>query len=359
MEILTVGLGSRSYDIWFGAGILPRLGELAAGLAEKSCRAALVADRNVWELYGGAASESLKNAGIEFGSVLVEPGEHSKSLSGLAALYEAFSENGLGRGGLAIALGGGVVGDLCGFAAATYMRGIRYIQVPTTLLAQVDSSVGGKTAINLPHGKNLAGAFHQPSAVLADSSLLSSLPEREIRSGMAEVVKYGAIRSEELFERLRKPLDEGGLQQIIARCCRIKAEIVCRDELDNGERALLNFGHTFGHAAEKLGGFERYTHGEAVALGMVMAASVGERMGVTALGSAERIRLLLQGLGLETACPYTTAELLPPMRSDKKGIGDGVNLVLLKKIGEALTVTVGFEELGELMREAEHEWTQK
>ncbi|MDR2088268.1 MAG: 3-dehydroquinate synthase, partial [Clostridiales Family XIII bacterium] len=270
-------------------------------------------------------------------------------LTGLGRLYDAFAEMRLRRDGLVIAFGGGVIGDLAGFAAATWMRGVRLVQVPTTLLAQVDSSVGGKTAVNTGAGKNLAGVFYQPSFVLADTALLATLPAREFRCGMAEVIKYGAIRSARLFESLHAVPSAEALRDTVGACCAVKADIVERDEFDTGERMLLNFGHSFGHAIEKLGGFRRYNHGEAVAMGMALAAEAGERMGLTARGSADALREVLAVHGLETDCPYAPAELLPQMELDKKNSDGAVRLVLLAAPGEAFVRSVDRAALLEAM----------
>jgi 3-dehydroquinate synthase len=283
--------------------------------------------------------------------VILEPGEHNKSLDGLERLYGAFAAMKLRRGGLVVAFGGGVTGDLSGMAAATWMRGVRYIQIPTTLLAQVDSSVGGKTAVNLKEGKNLAGVFYQPALVLIDPALLETLPEREFRCGMAEVIKYGAIRSVPLFENLAHKPDTAELAKIIAQCCRIKSEIVERDELDTGERMILNFGHSFGHAIEKAGGYQRHNHGEAVAIGMTLAAEIGEKTGLTAAGIAARIKEVLEIHGLDTDCPYEPEQLLPQMELDKKNESGKIKLVLIREIGTAFTHTIPPATLHSLCRE--------
>ncbi|MDR1246068.1 MAG: 3-dehydroquinate synthase [Clostridiales Family XIII bacterium] len=337
-----VALKEAGYDICiedglirdFGALIRERLGEPAER------ETALVTDRNVWDRYERAISASFARAELKFRAVVLNPGEENKSLTGLGGLYDAFSEMQLRRDGLVVAFGGGVIGDLAGFAAATWMRGVRYVQIPTTLLAQVDSSVGGKTAVNTNAGKNLAGVFYQPSLVLTDTALLSTLPEREFRSGMAEVIKYGAIRSKRLFDSLKKELSSEALRDCVGECCAIKGGIAERDEYDNGERMLLNFGHSFGHAIEKLGGFRRYNHGEAVAMGMALAAETGERMGLTARGSAEELRGLLSFHGLDADCPYSPAELSAHMELDKKNSGGVVRLILLTTLGNAFAMSL-------------------
>ncbi|MDR1205705.1 MAG: 3-dehydroquinate synthase [Peptococcaceae bacterium] len=347
-----VGLGANSYDILTGSGLLRDFGTHIAALCGSGV--AVVTDSNLWTRYGRAFAASMESAGLSAGSdwapVILDPGEHNKSLDGLGRLYSAFAAMKLRRGGLVAAFGGGVVGDLSGMAAATWMRGVRYVQIPTTLLAQVDSSVGGKTAINLDEGKNLAGVFYQPSLVLIDTDLPQTLPEREFRSGMAEVIKYGAIRSKPLFDRLTGRPDTAALAEIVAQCCRIKSEFVERDELDTGERMLLNFGHSFGHAIEKLGGYRRYNHGEAVAMGMALAAETGEKIGLTAVGNAARIKEVLEIHGLDTACPYEPEALLPQMELDKKNENGQIRLVLIQEIGTAFVHTIQLNELGNCLQ---------
>jgi 3-dehydroquinate synthase len=351
-----VELGARSYDIVTGGGLLRDCGGWIAALCDSDAggSVAVVSDSNIWEIHGPVFAASLEAAGLRAGAdwtpIVLAPGEQNKSLEGLGRLYAAFAAMKLRRGGLVVAFGGGVVGDVTGMAAATWMRGVRYVQIPTTLLAQVDSSVGGKTAINISEGKNLAGLFYQPALVLIDTALPATLPEREFRSGMAEVIKYGAIRSRSLFNGLTRQPDAARLAEIVAQCCRVKREIVERDELDTGERMLLNFGHSFGHAIEKLGGYRRYNHGEAVALGMVLAAEAGEKMGLTEAGNAARIKEMLAVHGLDAVCPYEPEALLPQMALDKKNQDGGIRLVLIQKIGTAFVHTVSPDELRAVLR---------
>jgi 3-dehydroquinate synthase len=345
MIVQRVELAEKGYDILIDEGLTEKFGALIAERLSPSGAVAVVADSGVWAHCGEAFSDSLRRAGVGFSLAALPPGERSKSLDGLAGLYAAFADMKLRRDGLVIAFGGGVTGDLGGFAAATWMRGVRYIQIPTTLLAQVDSSVGGKTAVNLDAGKNLAGVFYQPRLVLIDTEVTRSLPPREFRCGMAEVIKYGAIRSKPLFEQLARVPETGELSGIISLCCRIKSDIVQADEFDTGERMLLNFGHTLGHAVEKLGGFKRYNHGEAVAIGMRLAAEAGEKAGLTPPGCARALRELLAIHGLDTACPYPPDAVLPQLALDKKSENDGVRLVLLSGIGAAFTRAFAFDEL--------------
>jgi len=341
----TVGLPQERYDILIEDGLLGRAALELEPYTGEHGPVAVVTDEQVFELYGRDMEAALQAAGIDAHAVVIPPGEQSKSIDGLVHLYDAFADMKLKRSSLAIALGGGVVGDLCGFAAATYMRGIPYIQIPTTLLAQVDSSVGGKTAIDLAQGKNMAGAFYQPRLVLIDPVALKTLPERELGCGMAEVIKYGAIRSRSLFEDLRGRLDEEELTKIIGACCRIKGDIVERDERDTGERMFLNFGHTFGHAIEKACNYKTYNHGEAVAIGMALAAELGERMELTEQGTTEELKNMLTLHGLETSCPCPPSDLLPLLEADKKGETGGVRMVILRKIGESFIHKMSFAEL--------------
>ncbi|MDR3364413.1 MAG: 3-dehydroquinate synthase [Clostridiales Family XIII bacterium] len=342
MEKILVKLGCRAYEILIEKGLVAGAGPFGAAVRvaaiAEGARIAFVSDENVWAAGGAAFFEALARAGAGVFPVIIKPGEASKNLGGLGRLADAFAEFGLTRGGLVCAMGGGVVGDLAGFAAATWMRGVCYAQIPTSLLAMVDSSVGGKTAVDIPAGKNLVGAFHQPSLVLVDPGLLATLPTREFRSGMAEVIKYGAALRMGLFERLEKTdcaagASSPGFDGIIADCIGIKAAIVEEDELDKGRRALLNFGHTFGHAIEAKYGFAKYTHGEAVAIGMRIAARYGEAVGITEPGTAARLCALLDAWGL-------TAEegadgLIELIGKDKKAKGNAVGLILLTRIGEA------------------------
>jgi len=360
MRTVTVDLPQGGYKIYIGSGILGGLGGLARRHYGGAGRVAVVTDQNVWRYYAHAFTASLNKTGLDICPVVLGPGEQNKSLDGLGTLYDAFAEMKLKRDGLVIAFGGGVIGDLCGFAAATYMRGVKYMQAPTTLLAQVDSSVGGKTAINLRQGKNLAGAFYQPSAVLIDTVALETLTERDWKSGMAEVIKHGAIRSRVLFDSLKNSAgkDRRDFFDVIALNCEIKSEIVARDEREAGERMLLNFGHTFGHAIEKLCGFGRYSHGEAVAIGMRIAAAVGEEMGLTERGCADELTQLMDMYGLGSACPVPLTELLPHLEADKKSVDKGVTLALLREIGDAFTYKIEFRALTGILNKVEEQWSR-
>lgn len=355
MKTLTVELPGKSYDILFEAGLRSAPEKWLGGLAGPERTMALVSDENVWRLYGSDFMAAAGKIGRKISPLILEPGEDNKSPKTLDRLYEFFAGLGLNRTGLVIAFGGGVIGDLTGFAAATWMRGVDYVQFPTTLLSQVDSSVGGKTALNLPYGKNLIGAFHQPRLVAVDPEILRTLPRRELICGLGEVVKYGAIRSRSLFEKIEQgPPDD--YETVISQCCAIKAGIVAGDEFDRGERAVLNFGHSFGHALESRYQYRRFNHGEAVAIGMVIVSAVGEQVGLTEAGTRARIEKALIQNGFEVSLPCSPLELLPLLSHDKKSDGGGLNLVLLKKIGEAVIVRFDFAKLEEALKRLEGQW---
>src|SRR2546427_3260601 len=308
MQTLTVNLGDRSYPIHVGEGILPRAGEFLsqAGLRGK---VAIVTNPTVAQLYLDAVHEALTDAGFEMIPILIPEGEEHKNLKTLASIYDRLITERLERNSCVMALGGGVVGDVAGFAAATYLRGIPYIQVPTTLLAQVDSSVGGKTGVNHQNGKNLIGAFYQPRLVLIDVEVLPTLPRREFVAGMAEVIKYGIIEDPHLFAFLEQnlagflALSSELVEEIIATSCAIKAKVVEKDEREEDYRSILNFGHTVGHALEALTGYGRFLHGEAVAVGMVQAASISLSQGFCDERSLGRIRQLITAAGLPSEIP--------------------------------------------------------
>lgn len=353
-----VDIPGRAYPIWLGEKLLDQAETRIETVAKKGTTLALVTDRNVWELYGQPLLERLSSSGWNINAIILPPGETTKQIESLTYVCNEFARLGLDRKSLALALGGGVIGDLCGFAAATYMRGIPYLQIPTTLLAQVDSSVGGKTAINLDAGKNLMGAFYQPVAVLADTGTLRTLPEREMRCGMAEVIKYGAIRSQELFAQVANRFPDEQLAEIIAHCCRIKTEIVCQDEFDRGDRMLLNFGHTFGHAIERRFDLLEFNHGEAVAIGMVIAAAVGEAIGITAPGTLDTLRQTLAAHGLPTCSPAATDTLFPILCRDKKRESSTLQCILLREIGHAIIHPFSLTELEQVMRQTEQQWVK-
>ncbi len=344
MQTLEVALGSRSYPIHIGPELLGRA-DLYERLPHKT-GTLIVTNEVVAPLY----LERLKHALPSAQTLVLPDGEVHKTLATAGRIFDALLQHRLGRDCTLVALGGGVIGDLAGFAAATYQRGVNLIQMPTTLLAQVDSSVGGKTGVNHPLGKNMIGAFHQPRAVIADTATLRSLPARELRAGIAEIIKYGLLGDAELFgwleaniEALLK-LDAAALAHAVVRSCAIKARIVAADERESGERALLNLGHTFAHAIETATGYSTWLHGEAVAAGLCMAADLSQRLGWLQGADRERVTALVARAGLPTQPPagVTSAQLLEHMAHDKKVLAGKLRLVLLRRIGEAL-VTADFE----------------
>lgn len=341
-EQLTVGLEGRSYPIWIGNGILSRLAE-ALHTVSFPRRVVVVTNPTVGAIYASVVLDILTAGGFVTSEVSIPDGESFKNLQTLETIYDALIAEGIDRYSGLIALGGGVVGDITGFAAATYLRGIPFAQVPTTLLAQVDSSVGGKTGVNHPLGKNLIGAFYQPRLVHIDVNTLRTLPEREFSAGMAEVVKYGITRDRDFFDwlgengsRLRS-LDGAALVAAVKRSCQIKADVVELDEKENSLRAVLNFGHTFGHAVETLAGYGEVRHGEAVAIGMVVAASVAQRLGLCSVADVEAIRTLLLSYDLPVVPPaFPLADYLLAMGRDKKVKEGMLRLVLNRGIGDSL-----------------------
>lgn len=338
MQTLMVQLGARSYPILIGAGLIDQSELLTRHLPQRDLL--LVSNTVVAPLYAARVKQALGNRRII--EAVLPDGEQHKSLESAARLFDVLVANHLGRDALVLALGGGVVGDLAGFVAACYQRGVALAQMPTTLLAQVDSSVGGKTAVNHPGGKNLIGAFHQPEAVIADTDVLRTLPDRELSSGLAEVIKYGLIRDAEFFAWIEQHIEAlrarepAALAHAIRRSCEIKAEIVARDEREQGERALLNLGHTFGHAIETATGYRDWLHGEAVGAGMLIAADLSERLGQLPGAAVQRVRALLQRAGLPLEPPRLgAAQVLERMRLDKKVQAGRVRLVLLNALGRA------------------------
>ena len=341
MRSLTVDLDHRSYPIHIGTNLLERADLLLPVLAQK--KAAIVTNTTVAPLYLDRLRNALEGKGIESIPVILPDGEQFKNWETLNLIYDALLGNRCERNTTIIALGGGVIGDISGFAAATYLRGVPFIQVPTTLLSQVDSSVGGKTAINHPLGKNMIGAFYQPRLVLADIDTLDTLPERELKAGIAEVIKYGLIRDLPFFEWLEENMEgllgrnSEVLSYAISRSCENKALIVARDERESGERALLNLGHTFGHAIENAMGYGNWLHGEAVAAGTVLAADLSCRLGWIGAAEANRIRALFERARLPVEAPdLGTETYLEHMAVDKKVESGRMRFVLLKAIGTAV-----------------------
>lgn len=333
MKKVTVTL-QKSYDIIIGSGLLDSAGGYLRALTD-SPRIAVISDETVAELYLARLEASLRGQGFtEIFTCAFPPGEHSKTLATAGRLYEFLAESGIVRGDLIVALGGGVVGDAAGFAASTYLRGTRFVQLPTTLLAQVDSSVGGKTAVDLPCGKNLVGTFWQPSLVLCDTALLSTLSGEVFADGAAEVIKYGAIRDKKLFGMISSPDYAVHLEEIICRCIEIKRDIVQADEFDTGERMLLNFGHTLGHAIERESGYE-IPHGRAVAIGMAMITRAAAAAGITPTGVTAELERACAIFGLPTAVDMPTEALINHCRNDKKRDNLHLNMILLEEIGAA------------------------
>ena len=340
MEKLTVALPRREYDILIERGLLDRAGELCKAVLPRAERLFVVTDTNVGPLYGDRLKAGLESAGFETTLSVVPAGEESKNASLLSKLWEEMMDFGLTRADAVVALGGGVVGDLAGFAAATVLRGVDFVQIPTTLLAQVDSSVGGKVAIDLDHGKNLAGAFYQPRLVLMDPDVLDTLTLPTFMAGMAEVVKYGCIWDADFFDFLtsrssRRELT-ADIEHILYTCCDIKRQVVVDDERDTGLRMILNFGHTFGHAYELAGHYKEWSHGEAVAAGMCAAARLGAELGVTPADVAGRVTDAVASLGLPTSISCAMDEYAAAIGLDKKGAGENINLILLDQIGHAV-----------------------
>ena len=337
-----------SYEVTIANLSLSRIGKRAKSLV-RGTKAFIVTDTNVEKLYLSKVKESLETSGFQVDSYAIVPGEESKNAAMLFTLYEKFHDFGITRSDLIVALGGGVVGDLAGFSAATYLRGVPLIQVPTTLLAQVDSSVGGKTAIDLPFGKNLVGSFYHPLAVIMDPSVLATLPRSIMNEGMAEVIKYGCIRDVHLFEQIES--NKMDLEWVLDRCIHIKTAVVSKDERDTGERMLLNFGHTIGHAIEKVTAYKTYSHGQAVSIGMVVACKMGEKLGVTKPGTADKVKACLEKFGLPTQCDLPEDEILTAIKSDKKTLSDTVYFVLLKEIGEGILYPMDAKILNQVLRE--------
>ncbi len=358
MAEVNVGLPGGGYAIHILPGGLDRLGDLVGRLGLGD-RALVVTDANVAGLYGDRALAALRGAGVHAGLAVIAPGEESKSLATAEALYTKAIDCGLDRRSPIIAVGGGVVGDLAGFVAATYLRGVPFIQVPTTLLAQVDSSVGGKVAVNHPAGKNLIGAFYQPRLVVADTTLLATLPAREFASGLAEVVKYGVIADAAFFAWLGAnseailAREAGAIGEIIRRSCEIKAAVVEQDEKESHLRMILNFGHTIGHAVEAATGFVRYTHGEGVAIGMYGAARLSCLLGRCGPEAAETVAALLGRFGLPTSARGCRVDdLTAYLARDKKSVGGAVNWVLPDAIGRvAISVDVPEEAVRRVLAE--------
>lgn len=348
-----VKAGAARYPVYIKRGALASVGEKFAEAA-KGAKAFVVSDETVWSLYGKAVSESLAAAGVEYAHFEAPPGEPSKSAEMLFRLYSEMAKGNFTRSDWVLAVGGGVVGDLAGMAAATFLRGMPWALAPTTLLSQVDSSIGGKVAVDIPEGKNLVGAFHQPRFVLIDTDALESLPDEQFACGMGEVIKHAAIADAGLFKELEAHPNREALRrrmpEIVRRNLSIKRGVVGRDERDEGPRMALNFGHTLGHALEKEAGYGALTHGEAVAIGMCHITRVSEALGLTAAGAAARLSALCQAFGLPAELPEGAKETLPEaIARDKKTRGDTLTLVLLSEIGKCFLHTIKVEEVGRFL----------
>jgi 3-dehydroquinate synthase len=342
MQRVKVDLAERSYEILIGRDILADLGPRCRKL-NLAQRCAIITDKNVGRRYGREISDNLEHYGFTPTTITLPAGEKTKSQKYLSECYNALAEHRLERKSFVVALGGGVIGDLAGFIAATYLRGIPFVQIPTSLLAQVDSSVGGKTGINLPAGKNLVGAFHQPRLVLCDLATLDTLPPRELSAGLAEVIKYGIIYDAGFFEYLEQnidralKLDPAILTKIITRSCEIKAEVVSQDETETGLRAILNFGHTIGHAIENTAGYGKYLHGEAISIGQVYAAKLSQKLSNLPAQDASRIEQLLARARLPTTMKLSSSDkkkIIAATKLDKKVSAGEIKFVLAKKIGQ-------------------------
>ncbi len=343
MKTVHVNTG-RPYDIFIERGIIDLCGEYVKKLS-KAEKVVVVTDTNVAPHYKWRVLNSLEQQDLRVQSFIYPAGEQSKHLGTISDIYKLLADFHMTRKDIIVALGGGVCGDMAGFAAATYLRGIDFIQIPTSLLAQVDSSVGGKTGVDLPQGKNLVGAFHQPIAVLIDPDTLNTLPDNFVSDGMAEVIKYGCIKDAAFFDLLESEDVQPKIEEVIETCVSIKRDVVSRDEREAGERMLLNFGHTLGHSIEKIYNFTGITHGMAVAIGMILIARAGELHGVTKAGTADRIVKICEKYHLPTSDAAGFAQMAQEAQGDKKTSGSKINLVLLRTIGESFILSLPLEDL--------------
>jgi 3-dehydroquinate synthase len=350
-QTVRVELGSRSYDIVIANGQLSSVGQLLSSINVHK-NTTIITNTTIAPLYLDVLKTTLHVNGFKTSEIILPDGEQYKTLDSMRDIYDQLLSFGLDRSCSLIALGGGVIGDMTGFAAATFLRGIPFVQIPTTLLSQVDSSVGGKTGVNLPGGKNMVGSFYQPAAVIIDPLVLETLPKRELQSGMAEVIKYGIISDPDFFAFLESnmdsimKLDAESISTVISQCCRIKADITSQDETEQSIRAHLNYGHTLGHAVETLTGYSKYLHGEAVAIGMHAAALLSRSLGFCEDSDVGRIKALLQAADLPIDVPpLTVSEYLHAIQKDKKRTGATLNFVLVRSIGDAFMYSVAQERL--------------
>ncbi|HHT9112753.1 MAG TPA: 3-dehydroquinate synthase [Candidatus Wunengus sp. YC65] len=350
MNTIRVNLPANSYNIYIDKGILEKIGNTLVK-ENAPCKTLLITDKNIEKVYGSIVSESLRKNKFDVRLVSLQPGEERKTLETALTLYDACFDHKLDRSSLIVALGGGVVGDISGFVAATFMRGIPFIQVPTSLLAQVDSSIGGKVAVNHPKGKNMIGSFYQPRAVFIDTDTLSTLPATELVAGLVEVIKYGVIKDAELFEYIEKSLydilqlNHNALLKIIATSCQIKANVVEEDEKEKHLRAILNYGHTIGHAIETVTNYKKYRHGEAVAIGMLYAARIAIDMGLADTTVFERQLSLIKRLGLPIHTGLNPEEIVKTLYADKKVISGRLRFILPTKIGDVIISDQVTEEI--------------
>ena len=353
MRVLNVTYKTGNYNIFIKKSILSELIKyLKDNFNDK--KIAVITDYNLESLYGKTLNNALTENGFATKIIAVKPGEESKSIDTLQVIYRELSDFKIKRDDLIITFGGGVVGDLGGFAASTYLRGIQYVQMPTSLLSQVDSSIGGKVAVDLPYGKNLVGSFYNPAAVFIDPGMLKSLNKRYLHDGLAEVIKYGCIRDKKIVDKLLKFENDdellSNIEDIIYNCCSIKKSVVEIDEKDFGERMILNFGHTFGHAIEKYFKYKKYTHGEAVGIGMLCITKNSERMGITEKGTSGIIEAVLRKYEIPYEMPAINREdILETAALDKKSCSEGINLILLKRIGEAFIRMTQINEIDDFI----------
>ncbi len=346
MKKLTVHVGD-TYEIFIEKGLLKDCGKYVR-VVSKAKKIAIITETNVAPLYLDTVKNCIENEGFEVVNYIFPAGESSKTTETIVNIVEFLAENGLTREDMVVALGGGVCGDMAGFAAAIYLRGIKFVQIPTTLLSQVDSSVGGKTGVDLPQGKNLCGAFHQPALVLIDPDVLETLSPHFFSDGMGEVIKYGCIKSKVLFERIETENVKDFIEDLIYDCVNIKRGVVERDEKEAGERALLNFGHTAGHAIEKLHNFTDLSHGEAIGVGMVMISEAGERIGLTERGTTDRIRKVLEKYNMKTEVENSVTDIIGAMYHDKKRTGSGIKFIMLHSLGDSFINPVENDKVKEL-----------
>lgn len=349
MKTIDVKLISTSYQLFIERGIVKNIGERIKEIYHGN-KIAIITDENVDGFYGKLIEQQLGKEGFTLVKIVMKPGEKTKTMESLQFLYDKLLDFGINRGSLIIALGGGVIGDLAGFCAATFMRGISYIQIPTSLLAQIDSSIGGKVAVDHEKGKNLIGSFYHPKAVFIDPDVLFTLDKRYICDGMGEVIKYGLIKDKELYEMLVKLQDYDDFMrhadEIIYRCCTIKRDVIEKDEKDMNLRIMLNFGHTLGHAIEKVKNYEGITHGEAVAVGMYNITCASEKIGITSVGTAQRVKEILKKFQLPYLMDEDKGDIERAILMDKKNMNDKISLIFISDIGESLIKKVPAAEVG-------------